>query len=97
MLKYETIETNRKVFENITVGKLISQLKKASEKAGLRHFRLHDMRHSACVVLLNRGKAEKKKLKEDSNKILPHNYNIPQKAVKGPDKIRSFMLSRKNQ
>ena len=43
------------VFKDITKEQLRYQLTKASEKAGLKHFRPHDMRHSACVALLNKG------------------------------------------
>lgn len=43
------------VFEKITEDQLKYQLTHAARKAGLRHVRPHDMRHSFAVNFLNRG------------------------------------------
>lgn len=43
------------VFEKITADQLKYQLTHASIKAGLKHVRPHDMRHSFAVNFLNRG------------------------------------------
>lgn len=43
------------VFEKITADQLKYQLTHASRKAGLKHVRPHDMRHSFAVNFLNRG------------------------------------------
>ncbi len=43
------------VFNKVNEDQLKYQLAKASQKAGLKHLRPHDMRHSFAVNFLNRG------------------------------------------